>query len=286
MEDITSIRGGSNNSIEYDVTWNAYKNIIAMNPSTLVHGIKSMKHLKNAWENGRPDTPDFLFGRACHTMLFEPQEYEKRYAIWEGRRQGNDYKDFVNECWEKGQEVLTDAQNVLAQKAAKSFISDPLVKRLISSGKAEVTLFCVEEDIQYRGRVDWISASQHRLVDLKTAQDISANRFGRDFYKYHYDVKLGLYQRWLNKLTNSHWPVSVICLEKEEPFDVSVVPIDDAVMERGVKKAMKVMHDLRLSLKTGIWPGIARGEEYYLDTPTSEMDDDDLEGAMEVDYGE
>lgn len=284
MPDISGILGGTRSELVENLDWDAYKGLVAMNPSTLVHGTKSMRHLKWAWDHGRGDTPSMQWGRAVHCLLFEPKKFATHYACWHGRRAGNDYKDFVAECEERGREVLAEEGRFSynsALQAAESFVGEPLVQEFIKAGKPEVTVFAVEQGIQCRGRVDWLSSSR-MLVDLKTAKDITARGFGRDFYKYHYDIKLGMYRRWVSRVTQFAWPVTVICLENEPPYDVAVVPIPDAVLERGVEKGLAIMHKLPGCIKEDHWPGVSGGGEYYLDTPTWEMDDDDLEGAEEV----
>jgi hypothetical protein len=125
-----------------------------------------------------------------------------------------------------------------------------------------------------------LDTAHQYLVDLKTCKNITAKEFGRDFYRYHYDCKLGLYQRWMQKITKRPWAVKIICLEKQPPWDTAVVPIPDAVLDRGVSKMLKLIPQLRDCIYTGNWPGVANGGEYYLDTPTWEMDEDmELEGA-------
>jgi hypothetical protein len=207
------------------------------------------------------------------------------YFPWEGRRAGNKYDQLVQRAKAVGAEILTQARYDNALKAANRFVSDPKIQALVSAGKAEVTLFEVEGNIQCRGRVDWVSSSERKLVDLKTCKDISSRKFGRDFYAYGYDIKLGLYQRWLNSLTRCHWPVEVICLENSPPFDVALVPIPDAVLDRGVQKALDIIRRVELCIKADSWPGVSGGQDYPLYTPQWEMDDD-LEGAEEVAYGE
>jgi hypothetical protein len=278
---IEAIRPGRRREIVEQLDWTAYKNLAAMNPSTLVFGLKSMRHLRHAWYNPRKDTDAMRWGRAVHTLLFEPQEFLKRFTSWSGRRAGNEYADFYAEATTQGYEVLTEQQFEDAEEAARNFVGDPLVQSLIKRGKPEVTLFTVEFCLQCRGRVDWLDTKAPIILDLKTAKDISARGFARDFYKYHYDVKLGLYRRWASQLLGGNIPVKVIAVENKPPFDVAVVPVPDAVLDRGAAKGVDVLKALRDSLDENRWPGIAGEEEYFLDTPSWEMDEE-LEGAEDA----
>lgn len=287
--DISAVVGGTRREIAKDLDWHDYRTACGLNPSSIVNAEKSMLNFLYWWNNPRPDTDDFLWGRAVHCLLYEPRQFEHRYRCWIGARRGNAYKDFVAECFETNAEVLTEEQMESAMQAAKQIIVHPKVRPIIAAGLAEVTLFHPEFGLQCRGRVDWISTSTHCLSDLKTTKDVGRRAcrkaFGRDFFKFHYDIKLGLYRRWLDNLTGEHWPVQVIAVEKTPPYDVSVMPIPEVVIDRGAEKGLALIERIAESISTGQWPGIDDGEDGYLDVPPSEMDEE-LEGAEEVQFEE
>lgn len=243
-----------------------------------------MLHLRHAWDVPRKDTDAMLWGRAVHCLLFEPREFEARYTCWEGRRAGGAYQDFVEDhC---GMEVLTAAQYEGAMAAGRRFTDESLVLPLIESGQSEVSVFCPEAGLQCRGRMDRVS-TDGVIVDLKTTKDLEARAFGRDFYRFHYDIKLGLYRRWLSKVLGYQFRVVVVCLENcgtpskpEGPYDIAVVPIADAVLDRGAERGVSILRRVAACIESEYWPGVAEGEEYWLDVPTWEMDD--LEGAEVV----
>ncbi len=286
------VESGGAEGIRTKLSWDDYCDLPGLNPSTIAHGINSpgqpgsLKHLKHAWEDpDRKDSDTMLWGRALHCLLFEPKEFEHRYISWADnddgstrRRAGKAWDELTAKATALDLQILTKKQWDSALAAAKSFVAEPLVQKLISSGQGEVTLLAVEEGLQCRGRVDWI-ATGLALVDLKSTRNIDARAFGRDFYKFRYDVKLGLYRRWLNRLTSEVWPVSVICQENAPPYDVTVVPIPDAVLDRGAEKGLEVIRQVKEAIATDHWPGMSGGNEYFLDVPYSEMADEELTGC-------
>ncbi len=274
---IKSIVGGTRNEL-CAMPWDEYLAYPALNPSTIVHGRKSMLHLKHAWDNRGDDSDAMLFGRAQHCLLFEPREFERRYRPWEGRRAGNAYEEFCAEAYAEGAEVIKatgEYSQESAIEATHGFLAHPLIQRMIAAGKAEQSILCVENGMQCKGRLDWISASEHCISDLKTARDITARAFGRAFYTFGYDIKLGLYKRWLDAVTKDTWPVNVICLESKAPYDVAVVPVPDAVLESGVKRGMAIITRVKQCMERNEWPGVAGHELYPLDVPAWEMEDGD-----------
>jgi len=273
----------------YEQSWADYRATAALNPSTIVHGFQSMLHLHHAWYAPHKDTPNMQWGRAVHTLLLEPRTFEDRYRCWSGRRAGNEYKAFKEAADEVGAEVLKDEGEFCmdwVEQAAQQVLRNPRVLELVESGQAERAVTAVDHGMKCRGRIDWISGSQGRLVDVKTTR--SLRTFSLDFFRLHYDVKLGLYQHWLNQATNAFWPVEVIVIENHPPFDAICIPVPDAVLDRGAVRGLRVIEQVRQCIEADCWPG-AGGEEGVgtLDVPSWCMDDDDeLEGAEEVLYEE
>jgi hypothetical protein len=270
--------------------WLEYRKIPAMNPSTLVRGIVecsaeemsiSMRHILYAWNHPEKDTPSMIWGRAVHTALLERDIFEERYAIWEfGDRRGNAWKDFAADAQLRGQEVLKQDELDSVIDAALQAATDPLVRAIIKAGQSEVTAMEVEAGMQCRGRIDWISTSEHLLADVKTTASLGPRSFGRDFYKYHYDVKLALYQRWLQRLTGEEWPVVVIVIENDYPHDVWVSePVPTAVLDQGRERADRLFGQLARALETDEWPGVAHGQPQPLITPFWQMEPE--EGTVE-----
>lgn len=266
-------------SLSANVSWDDYKAIQAINPSTVVHGAKSMRHLLNAWNNPSPSKACLAWGRAIHCLLFEPDQFESRYAECDVIRnpRHNAYKDWLAD--NEGKEALTAKDMTTTLKAAKCFLADPDVQELIAAGMAEVTLLTVEDGVQCKGRVDFLQTALEVITDLKSTRNIESRACSRDFYRYQYDVKLGLYQRWVQMLTGRPWPVKVIWIENVEPYDVAVMPIDSAVLDRGARKGLEVIRNVKRCIEAGEWPGVG-GEEFLLHTPNWAMDDE-LEGAEE-----
>ena len=272
--DIATIRGGTRLEM-CSMPWPKYVATPGLNPSTIIDGRTSMRHLRYAWEAAGEDTDAKLFGRAQHCLLLEPREFEQRYWPWEGRRAGNAYVEFCVRAEAEGAEVIRaegEYSAASAIAATAGFLAHPLVQRLVKAGSAEQALFADECGLQCKGRVDWISTSEHCLTDIKTAHNITARAFGRAFYSYGYDIKLGLYKRWLDRVTGERWPVTVICLENKAPYDVVVVPIPEAVMEQGADRGLAIIAKVRDCIDKNEWPGIASNEPYYLDVPIWEMD--------------
>jgi hypothetical protein len=247
-----------------------YRAFPGLNASVIVEGRKSLLHVKHAWDHGRADTDAMRFGRLLHCLLFEPREVEKRYHPWEGTRRGNDYVAFFMDAEADGAEVVKakgEYSLEVALEAVPSFLHNERVRDLIKAGEAECSVICPEGDVQCKGRIDWLSQSEHVLVDLKTTAQIESRLFGQTFFRYNYDIKLGLYRRWVEKVVGGRWPVEVIVQESSPPYDVAVVPIPDAVLDEGAEQGLAIINKVRQAIAADRWPGVADGKPYSLVVP-------------------
>lgn len=246
-----------------------YLAIKAINPSLIKVGChKSMKHLRYAMDHPQPSTDAMTIGTACHTAVFEPDELDNRFLVYDGKRDKRiaAYKEVMEEAEATGKLVIKRAEVQGAVDMGLAVASDPLVKPLIKAGQAEVTLTTEEYEVPCKGRLDWVVEGVG-FCDLKTCRDATAFAFGRAFYKYGYDVSLGLYQRWLMRLRGQYEPSLVLCVENTPPYDVAVVPVPQSVLDQGADKGLKVIARYKRCLAEDVWPGVANGEEYYLHIP-------------------
>lgn len=264
---IASIVGGTRRGL-VDMPWEEYLQFPALNGSVIVSAFQdddiSLLHLKTSWESDDEDSDSMRFGRMLHTLLFEHGDFMARWRSWDGVRRGKDYDKFVLDATAAGAEVVPAVGKLSmesALQAVPSFLNNAKIQSLIKAGQAEQSVFMPECGLQTKGRIDWISTSEHALVDLKTTRSIGKRSFGSQFFRLHYDVKLGLYRRWLNELTGTRWPVFVIALENTAPFDVVVYPIPDAVLDAGADKGLRVLEKVRGAIETDRWPGVA-GSDY------------------------
>lgn len=256
-----------------------YKSIPALNPSLIKVGLKSMKHLRYAMDHPRPSTDALTLGSACHTAVFEAHELDSRFLIFDGRKDKRTaaYKEVLAKADNEDRLVISSSDMQVAVEMGLAVASDPIVKPLIAAGQAEVSLTTVEKGLAVKGRLDWVMPQG--FCDLKTCRDIEAHKFGGAFYQYGYDVSLGLYQRWLSSIRGQDEPCYVLCVEKAPPYDVTVVPVPQPVLDQGVSKGIEVLRRYKKSVETGVWPGVANNDHYWLHTPNWAMDE------TEIDWG-
>lgn len=266
--------------------WDDYRAFTALNPSSIVRCDKSELHVKYALTGDDTDSPSLQKGRALHCALLEPQRFADSYESAETRRTAK----AKSEAAERGTELLLPKDFDMIVSTALRASQNEDLQRFIKAGQAEVSVFTSEFGCQCKGRIDWISSDPLAILDVKTARDIDERNFSKAFYRYHYDVKLGLYQRWLQRLMNvPRIPVYLLLVENQGPWDCAMVPrsggdpvpIDDAVLERGAAKGLAWIERIKRCIEADNWPGQGIVAEWALFVPPWEMgaDDEDIEGA-------
>lgn len=262
------------------ISWGDYNAFPAMRCSVLSHGRKSMLHLRHAWQQGIKDSEQMLWGRALHCLLFEREEFVTRYCAYDGPRNHKHtaYQEFLEANPDKEVMLLYGQYSwTSVLSAAQAVCANQLVNQYTREGIAELSGFVVEDGMQCKFRIDWVSTAAETLVDVKTARTISARPFGQQFFSLAYDIKLGLYQRWYRSITGRHWPVCVLAIENSPPHDSAVVPVPQAVLDDGAAKGLEILSRVKECIASDRWPGIANDELYPLEVPNYVMEEVEYE---------
>ena len=242
-----------------------YKAIDAWSPSLVKAGLVSMLELDYRKNNPKPVTAQMRFGSAVHCAVLEPDEFVKRYVIWDGgRRAGKDYKQFcaVNE----GKEVLTALEYEQCLAARDSAYRHPIAGPLLSAGKPddrEVSMVWRENQtgLWCKGRADRILEDPRALVELKTTRVkvVDDRALTRIASTLGYHISLAAYQDGYSNLTGHILPAKIIFVEQLPPHDVRVLSADTAAIE-GWDQWQKLLEQIVECSVTGIWPGCDQAE--------------------------
>lgn len=264
-----------------------YKAVPAVNMSTACHMADSPLHALSAWHTGIKDTDSLQWGRATHIAAFEPLTFEDRVWQAEGRRTAK----LKQEAKDAGAELLKpgDVQFSYESAVQAAYRLSKLdeLQPFIKSGQAELSGFVVEEGMQCKFRLDWLRTGDPCIIDLKTTRCAASFAFSRDFFRLAYDAKLGFYQAASARLLGakpSDIPVYLLIVENTIPHDCflapryggEAIPIDQAVLDRGVIKALGWIKRIRECIDSGEWPGRTASPNWILEVPSWEMEEDEF----------
>lgn len=207
------------------------------------------------------DTDALRLGRAVHTATFEPGRFLLEYVIApevdrrtkEGKAE---WAAFVDAS--EGRTVLTMAAYTRAWAISRRVRAHPLVAPYLTKGLAEHTLTWTDEatGLDCKCRLDFLSQSFPRLLDLKTARDIDPDRFGAAANRLGYHCQLAHYIAGCeaNGLLVHPGRASLVVVESEPPHEVVVYDLDEADLEVGRAEVDRLLALLKRCQDEDRWP--------------------------------
>jgi exodeoxyribonuclease VIII len=284
--------------IDKTIAWTDYQAIRRMNPSTLVHGCKSMKRLKRAISEGFPERSDaMMLGTGIHALLLEPEQFEERFCVVPAFQfdvenvtgKGEPSQSKATSYYKakeaafieanKGKEFLDRNQYDIALTCIEALNSRAHFRELVEHSNKEVTVYGEIEGVPFKGRLDLLSPTT--ICDLKTTYDVS--QFNRTFTQLEYAFKLAIYRELVRQNTVGVRDVKVIAQETKDDFDnaMFVVPCD--LLDITFNRVLQVTQLYKQSCERDEWLGWDRGElEIQVELPywaRKQMEDVDWSGV-------
>jgi len=276
-----------------------YETISAMNPSTLVHGIRSMKRLKRVIDNRGiiEETDPMRLGTGIHALTLEPAEFERQFVVVPDFHldpentsgTGKNIKPSESKATKyvkqkvaefatanAGKKFLSGAQYQSALNAIKAIHERPHLKAMIDRCQKEITLRGEILGLPMKGRVDLLDIQGGEIIDLKTTADCEAYAFGRTFANLNIAFKMAIYRELAQQQYKRTFQCSIIAQETMGDFDNTYYPIPDIALDNALKQVKEVIHQYQGCLESNVWPGVDGGALMSnLVIPNWAMRDDD-----------
>lgn len=226
-----------------------YRQVKALNMSSLVNIKKSPKHFKHCLDN--PKESDSLdLGRAVHTLVLEPNLFDAEYAVSPkfDMRKTADKEAFAQfQETAKGKEIIDVKTFNEAKAVAASVLASPKIQNMLSKGQAEVSIEQTINDVSMKFRLDFLA--ENFLLDVKTTRDCTERSFQRDFIDYDYHIKLAAYQYAAELETGEKLPVIVLAVETKDELDYQIYQIDQDFLDIGRREFFKLLEKYKEAQK-------------------------------------
>lgn len=238
--------------IIHDLPAEIYFKRPGLSASALVHGVKSMKHMRYYLTNPTEPTSAMRWGSLCHSAILEPERFERDIAVFEGEsKRGKAWTEFCET--NAGKEIVTVAESAQLAEMIEAVHGRADAKALLTEGQREVSAFWRTEEYGVaKGRLDILS--DNSVCDLKTTGDIS--RFQNTAAQLLINVRVGWYQLGVREITGKLLPVYIISVEQNAPFDVRVWEYDSEALALGRDIAIKTAKRYRECCAAGRYPGV------------------------------
>lgn len=224
-----------------------------------------------------PTTSDaFDFGTAAHALVLGAGASMEPVAADDWRsKTARDERDRIRA--EGAVPLLTkDYQRV--RDMADALSSHTLAMRLLTGGRPEVSAYAVHEPtgVLRRCRYDYLAA--RHATDYKTTACAEPGAFAAACARYGYHQQAAWYLDVADALGQPLDAFAFIAQEKEPPYLVTVVELDDAAIRRGRELNDRALERFRDCTASGIWPGYQAADTYArIALPRWAFYDDDLQ---------
>ncbi len=216
-------------------------------------------HRKLTGKVAEKESRAYAVGSAAHKLILEGNiAFDTAYTVANGpvnpktgQPYGKQSKAYAE--WEATQEkpIISFEEKEWLEKLRFAVQSNPEAEKLLAQGRAEGVVRATIDYMPCQIRIDWFSP-EFGIVDLKTAADL--DWFDSDLKRYGYILQLAFYRMVLREATGVDAPVSIIAVEKDEPYRAGVWFINQDVLDQAERINRSAMGRLFNCLQTGNWP--------------------------------
>lgn len=222
-------------------------------------GVKQL--LKNPYEFLHPAEVDekkqkaFDFGSLVHTLILEPEMFEKEYAVeeFEGcelNKNTKAYKEAKAKFLEenKGKTIISKADYEKAAKMTANTMIVPELRNLFElDGIAECSYFGEIDGVKTKCRPDYYIEEMGIVVDVKTTNDASPDGFAKACADFGYHVQASFYLQTLQSIGKKAERFLFVAIEKTEPYMVGLYELDAEALllgEMRIKEAFRILEHI------------------------------------------
>lgn len=243
-----------------------YRREVGQSQSHLKSILSSPAHYKaNSKRKFRPSSV-MTIGTATHCKtlegdkIFETNFIKKPENIKYTTKEGREWKDsqgsktiLVND----GIDHQWDCVMGMTETLRKMPWFDPSQKDYRKYN--EVSIYWEEMGIACKARLDrvLVTDDEVHVIDLKTTDSISVDKFQSKAVDLGYDFQAGWYSHAAEILYGKPARYTLVAIERNEPWSVGIFEVHKRMMQEARRKNEKALKTLKKCLQAEEWPGVA-----------------------------
>ena len=237
----------------------------AVNASSLKQLAKNPLMYKHRLLNPIPKTSSMVLGSAVHCLVFEPLEFEKRYAVTALNKRTKLYKEWAAEQGDK--DILTEAEHDKALQTALCVSEHPMMSELLAHPGTQVERAIVWQGLfgPCKAKIDLLHYSDEHgliIIDLKTTSgDLDEHTLTHTMGRYLVHLQLYHYRHAACALLDLPYyavekmRLGALYVQTSAPHDTVLCELSPNTIMASAD-LYKDLADLYEGCKTmGLWPG-------------------------------
>lgn len=201
-----------------------------------------------------------FIGQAFHTLLLEPEEFNKRYYVTDVNLTTKEGKEIKKGCDEMNFTIIKQKDFDLVNSMAKEIKSKPLFKILWDNKKATEVAYIREINIKgksykIKGRLDLVTDTSHRCSDIKTIKKgtIENNQWLKNAINDNYYQLQAVFYNLLLGYDNPQDMRYILCfVENKPPFMTRLIELSTDWFIDGYKKFLTALEYWEIYKQQGI----------------------------------
>ncbi len=253
-------------------SWSDYRALDRMNPSTLKHGLKSMKRLRRAIAGEcNPDPKNVAVGNAVHCII--AGEIEDRYSVMPqfeldeenetatgkpSKSKSTTYYKEMSEAWREDlgdREEISEIQLATASKIA-NLLRKSFAATIDASGQ-EVTVLGEIEGVPMKTRLDGLHGTL--VWDIKTTSDASDRAFYQIFKRLGYAFSAAVHVELLRQNGIVVERYEILVAEVGGDYDTRRLDVPLQLISAKLPSVNRIAREYKLAKQYDLWPGISDG---------------------------
>ena len=207
-------------------------------------------------DDSNEETTSKVLGSAIHTLLLEPEEFDKRYAVYNKRKAGKEYLDFKKA--NAGKVFLDKKQVACIERLREKLEQNVHLRFILASGKSEVTGIIEDKDtgLVRKARADKLT--KNTIWDVKTtAKGMSDGELYKEIKKYKYDLSAAHYMAVFNgcldnQIKNFGW---IFINTKPNVMHIRLLLCPESLLNDAIFEYENVIKDLVYCMQNDKWEG-------------------------------
>lgn len=238
-----------------------YRDAEGISRSSLFKISKSPAHFKFEQDNPPEPTSALIFGKALHSFILEPENFDNEFAIIPNidrrTKEGKAiYAEFFELC--KDKDLLSQEDFEIIKRMGESVLNNKYAAELLT-GQREQSFFWFDELTGEKCKVRPDILTHYNdfnvITDLKSCASADTETFTRDCIKFGYDFQAAMYKEGIDICTGKPHSFIFIAVEKSEPYAVNVLQADELFIRRGQEVFRELLGIYHNCKETGNWYG-------------------------------
>lgn len=232
--------------------------------TTLKEYRRSPLHARHAMLVKREPTPAIIFGSAYHTLILEPELFDKEYYVLDLDSRPDvdmNMNSKNNKRWREdilarnvGRQMITKEQHDIMLEMKEVLMANRNAVFFFTGGIAEESYYFEIDGVKCKIKPDY--RKKKAIADLKTTEDSSPKAFSSSCAEYGYHISAAMYRIGVSLVDGleGHLPFYFVVQEKKPPYAVAVYLATDEFIRKGEEEFYQLLNLHKSCVESGNWP--------------------------------